>query len=100
MTTKTPEQIALDYTGSMGDQDAAGRTWIRNTIAAAIAADRAQRAEQPAYKVGDPDPTPDEWEASEQCESSEGGYMCTWHAGHSGQPHVAGDSQIIVAVWP
>lgn len=51
------------------------------------------------YKVGDPDPTPDEWETYEECEATKGGAMCTWLKGHDGIPHVAGDGNTIVAVW-
>lgn len=77
---------------------------ILGIIREAIEADRAQRPETPAYKVGDPDPTPSFDAVNESfCDAGtkEGVqfWACTWAPNHSGTPHVAGDGEIICAVW-
>lgn len=52
------------------------------------------------YRVGDPDPTPNLPMANYCTRQSPGiKHQCTWGRGHHGD-HVAGDGQIILAVWP
>jgi hypothetical protein len=52
-----------------------------------------------AYKVGDPDPTPDSppW-CGARYQDPEGGAWCTWRPGHDG-PHVSADPRGIIAVF-
>lgn len=74
---------------------------LRSLMTRAIKADRAQRETAPRYKVGDPDPTPDDTGEADWCRSEHGGYSCTWDRGHGGQ-HVSGtghEEGEIVAVW-
>lgn len=89
----------LDAAAWMRDLNGEG---VYKLMVAAVEADRAQRADVPAYNVGDPDPTPDG--DGEQCEATrEEGYAlwaCTWRPNHPGVSHVAGDGEKICAVWP
>lgn len=62
-------------------------------------------AEEPTvYRVGDPDPTPNDWVTPCPARSPDGdlpwdlSWPCCWPAGHAGQ-HVAGDGSEILAVW-
>lgn len=71
-----------------------GPTSLRDCITTLAPQLRPATAQQ--YKVGDPDPTPnnDPWCNADGPE----GLTCTWAPGHEG-PHVAGDFDEIVAVW-
>jgi hypothetical protein len=64
--------------------------------------DREQRERFPFYKVGDPDPTPDDgpWCRAEAKPGDPNGYYCTWAQGHGHPQHVAGNTYRVVAVWP
>ena len=54
----------------------------------------------PEYKVGDPDPThADSPFGTKLCEGTMNAFWCTWLPNHTG-PHVAGDGDVICAVWP
>lgn len=105
---KTAHQLAAEIAAQVAEHGAlkfmGNKPYTPNEFRAEIAerailADRAQRAEQPAYKVGDPDPTPNDWEDEDVCEANQGWFTCTWRANHDGIPHVAGDESTIVAVW-
>jgi hypothetical protein len=88
-TIKTPEQIA-----KKAFPHAEGATLTR--LIGMIEADRAQRRGH-GYSVGDPDPTAEE-RVGNCPEVNDGGYFCTWPAGHEGD-HIAGTGYLIAAVW-
>jgi len=108
---KTPEQVAdeamtaftvVDGTADpefdiAGDVEECSVDYIRDVIIGAIEADRAQRSV--VYQVGDPDPTPDHLPDGQSCFADVNSFICTWEREHEGRPHVAGDGEIVVAVW-
>lgn len=72
-------------------------------VKAGISPDRAlrlmYRRQASVYKVGDPDPTPDQGNGPcGEPDPERGVFSCTWPKGHT-QPHVAGTGTIIAARW-